>query len=149
MSPNPNPTRVTIRWPQRSILDWAKSQFGWHSPEKIAIRGNKEMAELLSALANNKPAFEIVEECADVAVFLFQIAESLGYDLLGMVDMKMDINEKRTWEIGSDGSHQHVKDPKVLESKPFTVINGHHLNKGISACTVCGSHDYTDICKGS
>lgn len=103
-----HPVQRMIKWPQRSILSWARSTFGWHSDQSIAIRGNKEMAELLSALSNNvMTPQEIAMEAADVTIFMMQIAESLGYDLLGLVDAKMDINEKRTWSLLPDGSHQH------------------------------------------
>lgn len=105
---NHHPQRPTIHWPQRAILSWARATFGWHSDQSIAIRGNKEMAELLSALSNNEMTpQEIAMEAADVTIFMMQIAESLGYDLLGLVDAKMDINEKRTWSKLPDGSHQH------------------------------------------
>lgn len=98
-------------WTQKSITEWAEGQFGYNGPLPIAVRGNKEMAELLSALQNwsgHKSAKIAAEECADVAIFLLQISERLGYDLLAEVQRKMDINEKRTWHQLEDGSHQHV-----------------------------------------
>lgn len=103
-----------LKWSQKQITDWATKNFGWNGPLTIAIRGNKEMSELLSALSNDdgkKPgkALEHAMECADVAIFLLQICERLGYDLLGLVDAKMDINEKRQWGKAADGSFQHLE----------------------------------------
>jgi len=76
---------------------------------EIAIRGNKEMAELISSISNRIEKKEIGEECADVAFFLIQICEKNGFDLMDEVAKKLVINRKRSWKISSDGSHQHVE----------------------------------------
>jgi len=95
---------------QREVWDWAKDTFGDHPDIGIAIRGNKEMAELLSTLMNRPDASEdIVEECADVAFFLLQVCQFHGGDLLKAVADKLEINKKRSWEKASDGSFQHVE----------------------------------------
>ena len=94
---------------QTELLSWAEGEFG-ESPEiKIAIRGNKEMAELCSAVANGMPMDEIGEECADVAFFLIQICEKNGFDLMKEVKKKLAKNRLRKWGIASDGSHQHIE----------------------------------------
>ena len=98
-----------MKWDQRKILDWSTETFGEKSALSIAVRGNKEMSELLSALENGVVSEkEIAMECADMTVFMMQIAEKMGYDLLFLVDTKMDINEERQWEKKADGSFQHV-----------------------------------------
>lgn len=117
-----------MMWTQKMIAEWAKSQFGYHGPRPIAIRGNKEMAELLSSLENNIPAEECAEECADVAIFLLQVCERLGFDLLELVDKKMEINIARTWTIGSDGSHQHVE--VTHADAPYKTPTGHLVSNG-------------------
>jgi NTP pyrophosphatase (non-canonical NTP hydrolase) len=94
---------------QKDILDWAEETFGVNTDLKIAIRGNKEMAELVSTISNGMGTKDIGEECADVAFFLMQICEKHGVDLYGEIAAKLVINRKRSWEIASDGSHQHVK----------------------------------------
>lgn len=95
---------------QGQVWDWAKDTFGEHPDIGIAIRGNKEMAELLSTLHNRPDASaDIIEECADVAFFLLQVCEFHGGDLLKAVADKLEINKKRSWEKASDGSFQHVK----------------------------------------
>ena len=99
------------RYLQGNVWDWAKETFG-HSPDiGIAVRGNKEMAELLSTLIN-KPgqSADIIEECADVAFFLFQVCELHGGSLMRAVAEKLEINKKRSWEKASDGSFQHVRE---------------------------------------
>lgn len=96
------------RWTQEEVRAWAVSKFGERSPLEIAVRGNKEMAELLSALANEQDGQDIVDECADVLVFLMQIAEACGGDLMDAFHKKMNVNVKRRWRLAKDGSHQHV-----------------------------------------
>ena len=81
-----------MKWDQRKILDWSTETFGEKSALSIAVRGNKEMSELLSALENGVVSEkEIAMEFADMTVFMMQIAEKMGYDLLFLVD----INEER------------------------------------------------------
>lgn len=132
-----------MKWDQKKISEWAESQFGFHPALPIAVRGNKEMAELISSIMNNIPAEDIAEECADVCIFLMQICNRMGHDLLEKIDEKMDINEKRQWTLADDGSHQHIK-----EEKPFLVIKGHIINKGEKACNVCGETNHKEECVG-
>lgn len=98
-----------FRWTQESITEWSKSIFGvaQGGAREIAVRGNKEMAELLSALENGEQA-KAAEECADVAIFLLQICEYLGADLATEIQRKMEINRFRKWKKAEDGSFQHV-----------------------------------------
>jgi hypothetical protein len=100
-----------MKWTQKTIVVWARKTFGYHGPLPIAIRGNKEMSELLSSLQNLSGAESAkicAMEAADVTIFMLQIAENLGFDLMELVQEKMDINEARTWTLADDGSHQHV-----------------------------------------
>ena len=103
----------SVRSVQGQVWDWAKTKFGNPSPLALSIRGNKEMSELISTLIN-KPdeTEEIIEECADVAFFLLQICEIKGGDLMEAVAKKLEVNKKRSWEIASDGSFQHVEKSK-------------------------------------
>lgn len=95
---------------QKDISRWGAETFGDPAPRGLAIRGNKEMAELLSGFENGRPNNELAEECADVCFFLLQICEGLGYDLQEEVEKKFEINKRRSWAKGSDGSFQHVKE---------------------------------------
>lgn len=95
---------------QGEVWDWAKETFGVSDVMAIAIRGNKEMAELMTAIYSGaKRGDDIVEECADVAFFLLQICEASGGNLMKAVANKLEINRKRDWEKAADGSFQHVK----------------------------------------
>lgn len=94
---------------QKEVLDWAEGEFGVNPELKIAIRGNKEMAELVSTISNGMGKKDIGEECADVAFFLIQICEKNGFDLMEEVAKKLVINRRRKWAIASDGSHQHIE----------------------------------------
>lgn len=99
-----------IKGLQKEVWDWAKETFGNDSDIGIAIRGNKEMAELLSTMINRPDASEdIIEECADVAFFLLQVCQFHDGDLLKAVADKLEVNKKRSWEKASDGSFQHVE----------------------------------------
>ena len=95
---------------QEQVWTWARNTFGTHSILDISIRGNKEMAELISSIANGRPGEEIVEECADVAFFLMQICEAHDCSLVGAIADKLEKNRSRKWGRGSDGSFQHVEE---------------------------------------
>ncbi len=56
----------------------------------------EEMGEAYSAYRKKKD--DLGEELADVAIFLFSIAEITGYDLLDEISKKMAINEKRQYK---------------------------------------------------
>ncbi len=93
---------------QNQITKWGQETFDRPSPLALAVRGNKEMAELVSHLLNKPDEFsEIAEECADVAFFLLQICGLLGFDLIEEIEDKFEINKKRSWKISQDGSFQH------------------------------------------
>ncbi len=95
---------------QKEVWDWAKEAFGVSDVIAIAFRGNKEMAELMTAIYSEaKCGEDIIEECANVAFFLLQICEASGGNLMKAVADKLEVNRKREWEKASDGSFQHVK----------------------------------------
>lgn len=106
--------RADMKWTDEKIHEWARGQFGPGSALKIALRMNKEMTELLVALENERYE-EALEELADLRIFMAQVNYIVGYfarDIRTIderVEEKMEINEKREWEIGPDGSHQHVE----------------------------------------
>lgn len=96
-----------MKWNQQTITEWSTKMFGERSHLSTAVRANKEMAELLSALENGE--LEVAcKEVADVVIILMQVAERLGIDLNYAVQYKMDVNEKRQWEKKEDGSYGHV-----------------------------------------
>lgn len=96
-----------MRWDQTRITEWATKTFGEPKggPREVAVRA-KEMAELLSALENGETEVAL-KECADVMIVLLQVMERLGGDAETEIDLKMDINEKRSWAKAADGSYQH------------------------------------------
>lgn len=96
-----------MRWTQQKIEQWAADKFGRRSSLETAVRGNKEMGELLMALHNGKNDIA-VGEVADVGIFLLQVAERLGVSLHDEIQKKMDINAGRNWQQLEDGSFQHV-----------------------------------------
>lgn len=102
-----------MKWSDRDIYEWGHRTFGTNSPIAVAIRMNKEMSELLTALQNGRFQ-EAVEELADLRIFMAQIHYMLTgpqfpKTLSDRVDEKMEINCQREWTIASDGSHQHVE----------------------------------------
>lgn len=49
-------------------------------------------------------------EMADIAIILFDLANHLGFDLPKLIHHKMEINNRRKWEINGQGLLKHVKD---------------------------------------
>jgi len=93
---------------QEEITQWGQDTFDNPSVLALGIRGNKEMAELISALHNEQDTYaDIAEECADVAFFLLQICGIFGFDLEQEIKKKFEINKARSWNKTKDGSFQH------------------------------------------
>ena len=85
----------------RDARDWMQ----FHNPKNLAISINLEAAELLEHFqwksmeeseAHARAAREeSAEEMADVAIYLFELADNLGIDLLSSVDAKLAKNESK------------------------------------------------------
>src|SRR5574337_302921 len=85
----------------RDARDWMQ----FHNPKNLAISINLESAELLEHFqwtsmeeseAHARAAREeIAEEMADVAIYLFELADNLEIDLLSSVDAKLAKNERK------------------------------------------------------
>jgi NTP pyrophosphatase (non-canonical NTP hydrolase) len=95
---------------QQTISAWALTTFGEVvSNVSAATRANKEMAELLMALAIDDRHPEAGEEIADIVIILFRLAERLGIDLFAEIDRKMSINRQRRWQLDGAGHGYHVR----------------------------------------
>lgn len=93
---------------QTTISTWATETFGdAGSNFLVAARANVEMAELLRGLGANDNDPKALEECADVLIVLFRLADRMGGDLLAEVNRKMAINRKRQWVLRGDGTGDH------------------------------------------
>ncbi len=66
------------RWTGQKILEWAESRFGACDAGEIAVRMNKEAAELLSGLQNGAGIDHTIGELADLGVMLKQIRVKVG-----------------------------------------------------------------------
>jgi NTP pyrophosphatase (non-canonical NTP hydrolase) len=85
----------------RDARDWMQ----FHNPKNLAISISLEAGELLEHFqwksmeeseAHAKEAkSEIAEEMADIAIYLFEMADNLGVDLLSAVDGKLEKNEAK------------------------------------------------------
>ena len=97
-------TEITVRIRAfRDARDWMQ----FHNPKNLACSIVLEAAELLehfqwktpeeSAAYAADPAnkAQISTEIADVAVYLIELADNLGIDLLTAIDQKMAINEAK------------------------------------------------------
>lgn len=104
---------------QLEIVDWARDTFGTPpAPQVMAARMNREVAELLSAVAKldaNPNAWSdddwqrVRGEIADVGIVLVQLAENIGCTLrLAMVN-KFEVNKEREWAKDEHGTFQHKK----------------------------------------
>ncbi len=92
--------RVAIR-KFRDERDWMQ----FHSPENLAESIVIEAAELLECFQwvesqqsneiDEKEKNEIASEIADVAIYLFELADNLEIDLLRAIQEKLRLNESR------------------------------------------------------
>lgn len=110
---------------QTTIGLWAEQTFG---PAKsnmvIAARANREMGELLSALAADDQHPGALEEIADVVIVLSRIVHRMGGDLQDEIDRTMAINRARKWHVNADGTGEHIKAaPTPLPERPEVEID--------------------------
>lgn len=95
------------KWNQNSITHWAMNTFG--SPEDLLNLVDRTMDECFeferAAYAESED--KVASEAADITIFLMQLAEHMGFDLLEEIDKKMEINAKREWDVKGDGTGQH------------------------------------------
>lgn len=85
----------------RDERDWMQ----FHNHKDMALSLCLEAAEVLEHFQWKKPEEveehakkcknEISEELADVACYLFELADNLGIDLAGAIDRKLEINGKK------------------------------------------------------
>lgn len=85
----------------RDARDW--SQF--HNPKDMAIAISIEASELLEHFLWKKEAElddrieerreEIESEIADIGIYLTELADNLGIDLLAAMDRKISVNESK------------------------------------------------------
>ena len=85
----------------RDARDWMQ----FHNPKNLACSIVIEAAELLEHFQWKSPAesetlvatkrAEISHEMADIAVYLFELADNLGIDLMAAIDEKMRLNEAK------------------------------------------------------
>lgn len=95
---------------QMTISDWANKTFGPpKDPQTIVDRFMYEVAEL-SLQASDGNFDRAAGECADCLIVLYQVAQTLGFDLHEEVNKKMAINRARKWNIAGDGTGQHIED---------------------------------------
>lgn len=103
---------------QTSISAWADRTFGSAGSNiSVAARANKEMAELIMKLANDDKDPGLVEECADIVIVLFRLADRNGRSLLQAIDEKMTTNRSRQWRLDGHGHGQHVDAPPTLPER--------------------------------
>lgn len=105
-------TKSLIKWNQKTIRDWSEATFGPCHPGQIARRMEKEVQELLELFQKigdqsvdeliPEQVQELQLECADIAIFLDQIAEDLGADLVAAKNFKMEVNCQRRWAFNED-----------------------------------------------
>ena len=98
---------------QKTITEWANKTFGYPSRQRSIDRMLEEVEELknIESEGNDPDSFEKVSnECADILITLYQVANTFGFNLHACVDHKMQINRARKWKIAGDGTGQHVKE---------------------------------------
>ena len=113
---------------QSSVAKWG-DQFGQVGPGRLLARMLEEFFELCEAcgytefhsgstlpdmirylragLRGPSAVEDIGPEAADMVIMLYQLADTVGFDLHGHVDEKMKINRGRQWKKLPDGSYRH------------------------------------------
>lgn len=101
-----------MREDQYTITEWANKTFGLaKSNVGTASRANEEMAELIDKLINfPEDSKEALEEIADIYIVLCRLATNLGGDINQAVQIKMEINRRRQWNLNFNGNGYHVKE---------------------------------------
>lgn len=98
---------------QKTISEWATTTFGYPKlPQIIIDRLCVEVIELRNIdYSKDVDSFDKVsDECADILIVLYQIANIFGFNIHACVDHKMQINRDRKWKIVGDGTGQHIKE---------------------------------------
>ena len=118
---------------QQSIAEWSKATFGlgithqksWRFPGMLAHL-KKEVAELDAKVpkdGSNLLVDLVVEELADCAMLLLDMANQLNVDLLSEVKKKLEINKARKWgKPNPDGSVEHIREsePELPDESTMT-----------------------------
>jgi NTP pyrophosphatase (non-canonical NTP hydrolase) len=98
-----------MRETQKSISTWGIKTFGMPTnPKKIVERFVEEVIELDTKSSKPSHVEEIIDECADCLVVLYQVATAYGFDLHEAVNIKMKINRVRKWKTSGEGVGQHI-----------------------------------------
>ena len=88
---------------KRVIANKAAHGFGMDDIGREFLYLYGEVGEAYAAYSRGKPAEELGKELADVAIYLFGIAELLGFDLESEITNKMQINERRVYKTLPSG----------------------------------------------
>lgn len=93
---------------QKTICEWAEETFGPCSADTAFFRCAEEFSELENYFElDGRDWGRAIEECADVLITLYRVAECLGEDLHAAVNRKMAINRNRKWKVsGGVGQHE-------------------------------------------
>lgn len=111
-SRQPGREAVSVETPQ-SVAVWCEETFGpCISHASLAARANREMGELLQALAADDRHPKAAEECADVIICLWRLMVLAGADPQTEIDRKMAVNRARQWVLDGNGHGQHVPTPR-------------------------------------
>lgn len=100
----------------RDARDWMQ----FHNPKNLACSIVIEAAELLEHFQWKSPEEsaehataqrdEVSAEMADVAIYLIELADNLGIDLLAAIHRKLEINEKKYPVAKAKGSAKKYND---------------------------------------
>ena len=94
----------------RNERDWSK----FHSPENLSKSIVIEAAELLEHFqwGDDYSKEEVLDELADIMLYGLFLSDSMGVDILDVIENKLNKNEKRfpkNLVKGTSGKHTKVK----------------------------------------
>lgn len=108
---------VTLEKLSQRLRDFAAAREWeqWHTPKNLVMALSGEVGELISLFqwltpeealswrADPELEANVLDEIADVTLYLVQLADSLGVDLLAAANAKIDRNELRFPPPAADG----------------------------------------------
>lgn len=113
---------MTIEEIQKQIRDFrdARDWMQFHSPKDMAMAISIEAAELMEHFLwvaqddvdhRAQQRLEgVTDEIADIAIYLFELADNLSIDLLGAMETKLNNNAKRYSVSRSKGNANRFED---------------------------------------
>lgn len=105
--------RKTLEQVAGEFLDWSLDALTQATALSSLDKATEEILEVKNAIQMNLDMDNEIEEYADILGCIFHSAYKRGhtpYDLTEALLKKLEINKKRKWELGENGTYKHSMD---------------------------------------